>query len=340
MPNASSEGTQNETTCDSDAIEPYQPGQSSLNELPCLDNSRTSKESAEARAYLIETAKPGYTMTRQGPELAIERLHPEFVVRLANAFREARDAGLPFAGIFSAYRPPAFGVGGFADKFYSLHSYGLAVDVHGIGRPGSVEAQRWHEIAARHGVVCPYGPHNRAEWNHCQPTSLKMIVAKNPLRETITAQGPLSLETMFEVGNSMIHNPESVAEPTAEDMPEPEIARENSGGKRRLARFKAKRIPAADSAGTPVRKDAEASVAKPARALAKRAAKVAAKRAARFAANNKIKSRRNGYLAIKRGTKEAARLAGKKTRAGPQLAKPASIMVEERRRGRKSGSRG
>ena len=297
-------------------------------------------ESAEARAYLIETAKPGYTMTRQGPELAIERLHPEFVVRLANAFREAREAGLSFAGIFSAYRPPAFGVGGFADKFYSLHSYGLAVDVHGIGRPGSAEAQRWHEIAAKHGVVCPYGPHNRAEWNYCQPTSLKMIAVKNPLRETITAQGPLSLDTMFEVGNAVIHSPASAIEEFAEDMPEPEGARETFGGKRRLARFKAKRMPTAYSASASVRKDAETSEAKPVGTLTKRTARLAANRAARVAANGKIKSSRNGHLAGKRGTKEAVRLAGKKSRASFQLAKPAAIMVEERRRGRKSGSRG
>ena len=102
-------------------------------------------------------------MTLQGAELAIGRLHPEFVVRLANAIREARSAGLPLAGVFSAYRPPAFGVGGFSDKFNSLHTYGLAVDMQGIGRPGSPEAQLWHETAARNGVVCPYGPRDRAE---------------------------------------------------------------------------------------------------------------------------------------------------------------------------------
>jgi hypothetical protein len=77
-------------------------------------------------------------MAKQGVELAIERLHPEFAICLTKALREARDYGLR-AGIFSAYRPPAFGVGGFSDKFNSLHAYGLAV-LYGIGRPGSVEA--------------------------------------------------------------------------------------------------------------------------------------------------------------------------------------------------------
>src|SRR5262245_38572353 len=176
----------------------------------------TSTEIAAARNYLIETASPGYTMARQGPELAIGRLNPEFTVRLANAVREAREGGLPSAGVFSAYRPAAFGIGGFFDKFHSLHTYGLAVDMYGIGGPGSAAAQLWYEIAARHGVVCPYGSHHQAEWNHCQPTSLKIILADNPLRDTVTAEGPLNLESMFEAGNTLIANPPSTADATAD----------------------------------------------------------------------------------------------------------------------------
>jgi hypothetical protein len=197
--------------CDAEEV-----GARPLNELlaadvSCLMSARPADELAEARAYLVETATPGYTMTRQGPELAIERLHPLFAIRLADALREARDSGMREAGIFSAYRPPAFGIGGFSDKFNSLHSYGLAVDLAGIGGPGSAEAQRWHEIAAKHGVACPYGPHNSAEWNHCQPTSLKIILADNPLRETITAAGPVSLEVMFEAGNSLVESPGDIS---------------------------------------------------------------------------------------------------------------------------------
>jgi hypothetical protein len=188
-------------------------------ELPCPVHRDVSVELAEARAYLVETASPGYTMTRQGPELAIERLHPEFAIRLADALREARESGLPYAGIFSAYRPPAFGIGGFSDKFNSLHAYGLAVDLAGIGGPGSSEAKHWHEIAARHGVVCPYGPHNSAEWNHCQPTSLKVVLENNPLRETITAAGPVSLEVMFEAGNSLVESPADIPGAVGRDLP-------------------------------------------------------------------------------------------------------------------------
>src|SRR5262249_504255 len=100
------------------------PKPSAKSEGMCPEPATEPNEAAPARAYLIETATPGYTMMRQGPERAIGRLHPEFVRRLAAAIAEARGAGLPFAGIFSAYRPPVFGVGGFADKFHSLHTYG------------------------------------------------------------------------------------------------------------------------------------------------------------------------------------------------------------------------
>jgi hypothetical protein len=176
----------------------------------CSTNSSNNSNSEDDRSYLVETARPGTTMTWQGVEVAIDRLHPEFVHRLARAIREARNAGLPFAGIFSAYRPPVFGIGGFADKFNSLHSYGLAVDMVGIGVPGSDQAKLWHQIANRHGLSCPYGPLNRTEWNHCQPTRVKIILGDHPLRETISAKGPISLQDMFEVGNSLIEEVESV----------------------------------------------------------------------------------------------------------------------------------
>ena len=147
-------------------------------------------------------------MMRQGPDVAIGRLHPEFVVRLAGAIREARTSGLPEAGIFSAYRPPAFGVGGFKNKFQSLHSYGLAVDMYGIGAAGSSQARLWTRIGAKHGVACPYGFNNPAEWNHCQPTRIKMVQSGSPLVKTIAPQGPINPLNMFEAGKELI---ESVA---------------------------------------------------------------------------------------------------------------------------------
>src|SRR6516162_8365512 len=225
--------------CGSNELELPEPSPDS--EPGCATAQRTPAEIAEARAYLIETASPGYTMTLQGAELAIGRLHPEFAVRLEHAIREARSAGLPFAAVFSAYRPPAFGVGGFSDKFNSLHTYGLAVDMRGIGSPGSPEAQVWHQIAARNGVVCPYGPRDRAEWNHCQPTSVKMILAANPLRETVTPTGPSDLESMFEAGDPMIVDMASAAQSLAKAAPTPVRALEaNAKGGEPTARVAAR----------------------------------------------------------------------------------------------------
>jgi hypothetical protein len=207
-------------TCKAENLLLYKSNPPSVTEITCEVHRTTLTEVVAARAYLIETARPGYTMVRQGPELSIARLHPAFVVPLANAIREARQAGLTSAGIFSAYRPPAFGIGGFVDRFNSLHTYGLAVDLHGIGRPGTPDAQLWHYISAKHGVLCPYGVHSTAEWNHCQPTRIKIIPAENPLRETVTATGPISLEGMFEAGNAMITDaamgPVSTADPSAQ----------------------------------------------------------------------------------------------------------------------------
>jgi hypothetical protein len=189
-------------TSDLDANDP-----AALAEIP--DVSNVEPELNEHQAYVLATASPGTTMTRQGPGLSIVRLHPEFSRRLAEAIREARASGLPQAGIYSAYRPPAFGIGGYADKFNSLHTYGLAVDLRDIGVPGSPETRLWREIAARHGIICPYAADNPVEWNHCQPTRVKIIHPENPLREQVTADGPVRLESMFEVGNALIEDIES-----------------------------------------------------------------------------------------------------------------------------------
>jgi hypothetical protein len=179
---------------------------------------------ADDRSYLRETAWSSATMTRQGPEIAIARLNPWFAARLASAIREARGSGLPTAGVLSAYRPPAFGVGRFLDRFASLHAYGLAVDMRGIGEPHSEEAKRWYDIAARHGIFCPYGIDSRREWNHCQATSAKAVCRENPLRDTITAEGPIDLKEMFRVGNWFVDNPPTTCVVVAADRPANEEA--------------------------------------------------------------------------------------------------------------------
>lgn len=174
-----------------------------------------------ARRFLVETATIGGTMLRQTPEVAIGRLHPVFARRLAAATREARAAGLPNAGCFSAYREPGLRVGGFRDKHASLHAYGLACDMAGIGPPGSDSARLWHEIARRHGLYNPYEFRTRSkrqlvhmpawrhpwEWNHYQPTGIRAILRHDALRRTITAHGPIDLEEMWEVGSRLIDKP-------------------------------------------------------------------------------------------------------------------------------------
>ena len=128
-------------------------------------------------------------MARQGVEVAIGRLHPVMAVRIARSIQQARNEGIP-ACVFSAFRPPAFGVGGFSDKYNSAHAYGIAVDFGGIDRPGSKPARRFQEIAASNGLYSLYGPGDRAEWNHYQLIPVRRVAANNPLRDTITATGP------------------------------------------------------------------------------------------------------------------------------------------------------
>src|SRR5215469_48321 len=120
-----SEAGHGDPVCRSDniVIAPKPPAKS---EGMCPEHATEPDEAARARAYLIETATPGYTMTRQGPERAIGWLHPEFVKRLAAASAEARGAGLIVAGIFYDYRLPVLGGGRVGDKCHSGHIDGLA----------------------------------------------------------------------------------------------------------------------------------------------------------------------------------------------------------------------
>jgi hypothetical protein len=100
-------------------------------------------------------------------------------------------------------------------------------------------------------VTCPYGFENRVEWNHCQPTRLKIVVPENPLRDTVTANGPVDLDSMFEAGNALIESPESVADAASASAnevsahteasdsrrgEEPVVAERRSGARRRLGK--------------------------------------------------------------------------------------------------------
>jgi hypothetical protein len=114
--------------------------------------------------------------------------------------------------------------------------------MRGIGNPGSPEAQLWHQIAAKNGVVCPYGPRDHAEWNHCQPTSVKIISAQNPLRETVSSAGPFDLESMFEAGNPIIEDMASAADSLSRAAPMPVRALEaNANGLKPIRHLAASR---------------------------------------------------------------------------------------------------
>jgi hypothetical protein len=194
---------------------PVNPASASLPALieeraSALPKARSAVE--EAKAYLIDTATPGYTMVRQGVGLAIGRLHPDFAVKLAEAVQLARAAGMGNAGVYSAYRPPAFGIGGFGDKFNSLHSYGLAVDMTGIGSARSRLARMWQGIVQRVGLYLPYGPNNRKEFNHTQLVPTKM--ASRALRATITASEPRDLQRMWLASGISAHLGDAAAGPT------------------------------------------------------------------------------------------------------------------------------
>jgi len=161
----------------------------------------------DARTFLIRTATIGGTMARQGPDVALGRLHPVMAVRMASALGEARQQpGLERAGCFSAYRAPGLGVGGYRNKFDSNHAYGLACDMFGIGRPGSREAKLWHKIATAHGLYNPYfGTRMTWEWNHYQVTPTLTAARSLPaLRRTITRNGPPDEPRMWRVADALI----------------------------------------------------------------------------------------------------------------------------------------
>jgi len=149
-----------------------------------------------ARRYTKEVSTVrGDTARAQGDQ-AYDLLHPQFVQRFALAARQAQAEGIP-VGIYSAYRPPNMRVGGFGDKYKSTHAYGIGSDVSGIGRPGSDASKRWNEIATENGLINPYGPNNRKEWNHYQLVPEKSAYQIPGLRDTITGSGPIDPEQMW-----------------------------------------------------------------------------------------------------------------------------------------------
>lgn len=122
-----------------------------------------------ARSFLnsvsANPARPGDT----------SNLHPSFAVNLAGAIQDARSQGLN-AFLQSGYRAPGqlISQGDHSLAAYydasgaSMHSYGAAADIGGIGSAGSPQAQQWAQIANQHGLSNPYGVNNPREFNHWQ----------------------------------------------------------------------------------------------------------------------------------------------------------------------------
>lgn len=162
-------------------------------------------QSIKDLGYLVARASDeSETISRQSPIVAIGRLVPEFVSRLAAAFRDAEMAGLNPC-VQSAYRPPGYGIGGFSNKYVSAHSYGLAADICGLDGPGEHAAILFRKIAAQHGVYSPYSVNSRSEFNHFEPTHERLVLDAVPsLRGTITADGPRDLERMWKLAESVV----------------------------------------------------------------------------------------------------------------------------------------
>ena len=181
-----------------------------------------------ARAYLIKTAHVGGVMARMGRELYLAKLrgyagsfnifgvfktaleagnieqigveqnvaalNPTFVLMAAKAIKDARARGLP-VGLFSGYRPPSYGVGGFANKFDSCHTYAVAGDFWGVEKNYAV----WSKAAREAGLHRPYA--SSWERNHWQAVPDKTC---RELRSTVTASGPISLSRMWAAADRMI----------------------------------------------------------------------------------------------------------------------------------------
>lgn len=92
--------------------------------------------------------------------------NPAWASALAATLRDANNQGL-HVGLASGYRLPTQTGSSFDASGRSLHSYGLASDISGF-TPGSPEAHKFYEIAQSHGIYNPYGPDNKAEYNHYQ----------------------------------------------------------------------------------------------------------------------------------------------------------------------------
>lgn len=157
---------------------------------------------ASARQYLASVGVNSASMNRQGFNQAIGRMRPDFVVGLANAVRQARSEGIG-VGPNSTFRDPTQDPGGYKDKWNSLHGYTMASDVQGIGGRGSKDAVRFSQIAEENGITNPYGPYNKAEYNHYQLIDQK----GRQFREANPAATP-ALKAYLDAGSPVFNPPD------------------------------------------------------------------------------------------------------------------------------------
>ena len=135
------------------------------------DMERAAKNSggdaSAARDYLHSTsAHPGRAGDTSG-------LHPVFANNLAAAIKEARAAGLN-VGLGSGWRSAGETGSAYDADGWSLHDKGGAADISGLDGPGGAKTKQWAAIAARHGIVNPYGVDNASEFNHWQMVDYKL----------------------------------------------------------------------------------------------------------------------------------------------------------------------
>ena len=147
-----------------------------------MDTNYDLSDPQQARAYLSSLSSHVFRMGDTS------FLHPDFAVKMANAVHQARTAGLPVT-VQSGYRANPTTGSKYDAEGYSLHGYGGAIDVGGIGGAGSPQAQQWAQIAQKNGIYNPYGVDNTAEYNHWQMVPWKLENRPDVQKAIVSAGG-------------------------------------------------------------------------------------------------------------------------------------------------------
>lgn len=147
-----------------------------------MDPDGTFSDPDEARAYLGSLSSHVFRLGDTS------FLHPGFAVNMANAVQQARAAGLPVT-VQSGYRTNNATGSSYDAAGLSMHGYGAAMDVGGIGGAGSPQAKQWGAIAAKNGVYNPYGVADPREYNHWQAVPWTLESRPDVQQAIINAKG-------------------------------------------------------------------------------------------------------------------------------------------------------